>query len=118
MKDLSFSTLIAVFEEILGRGLFWVFVVAAIFVTVCYFYVLLRDRHIGWQKFLVAQLFMPVGAVTAVWFVMAITHSGVGDIGGPIDAIILLAVASIGAIGIAILVYTVGALFVGKGSSN
>jgi hypothetical protein len=30
MKDLTFGTLIAVFEEIFGRGLFWAMVAAAI----------------------------------------------------------------------------------------
>jgi hypothetical protein len=29
MKDLTFGTLIAVFEEIFGRGLFWAMVAAA-----------------------------------------------------------------------------------------
>ena len=33
MKDLTFSTLIAVFEEIFGRGLFWVMVSAAAIIT-------------------------------------------------------------------------------------
>ena len=70
MKDLTVGTLIAVFEEIFGRGLFWAMVGLAAVVTLGYVYVLIRDRKISWHKFLLAQLSMPVGAVLAVWFVL------------------------------------------------
>jgi membrane-associated phospholipid phosphatase len=106
MKDLTFETLIAVFEEIFGRGLFWGMVVAAVVVTLAYLYVLIRDRHISWRKFLLAQLSMPFGAVAAVWFVLVMTSSKLANIGGPIDVIILLMIAAGGAVGAAILVYT------------
>lgn len=111
MKELTFETLIAVFEEIFGRGLFWAMVLAALLVTLAYAYVLMRDRAVSWRKFLLAQLSMPVGAVAAVLFVQAITSSGFSDIGGPVDVIVLLGVAAMGAIGIAILVYTAQSLF-------
>ncbi|MCB2080006.1 MAG: DUF5368 domain-containing protein [Novosphingobium sp.] len=110
MKDLTIGTLIAVFEEIFGAGLFWTMVVAAAVVTLAYFYVLIRDRSVSWQKFLLAQLSMPFGAVAAVLFVQFVTHSGFSDIGGPIDVIVLLAVAAVGAVGMAILVYTAESL--------
>jgi len=110
MEELTFGTMIAVFEEIFGRGLFWGMVIAAVIVTLAYIYVLIRDRSIGWRKFLVAQLFMPVGAVLAVWFVMAMTDSHMADIGGPVDIILLIGIAVVGAIGAAILVYTVESL--------
>ena len=106
MKDLTFGTLIAVFEEVFGRWLFWGMVAAAVLVTLAYLYVLVRDRSINWRKFLLAQISMPVGAVLAVWFVMAVTHSKLTDLGGPIDVIVFLGIAVAGAIGIAILVYT------------
>ncbi|THH38464.1 hypothetical protein E4Z66_02515 [Aliishimia ponticola] len=110
MQDLTFETMIAVFEEIFGRGLFWAMVAVAALVTLAYIYVLIRDRSVSWRKFLVAQLSMPVGAVAAVWFVMGMTHSHLSDLGGPIDVIVFLGVAVMGAIGMAILVYTVEAL--------
>jgi hypothetical protein len=93
MKDLTFTTLIAVFEEIFGRGLFWAMVVAAVAITAAYLYVLVRDRSMSMRKFLLAQL-----------------NSGFSDIGGPIDLIVLLGVASLGAVGIAVLVYTLQSL--------
>ncbi|MCV2882696.1 DUF5368 domain-containing protein [Actibacterium sp. XHP0104] len=110
MKDLTLETLIAVFEEIFGRGLFWAMVGLAVIVTVAYLYVLVRDRAISWHKFLLAQISMPFGAVAAVWFVLFMTQSRLADIGGPIDLIVLLGVAVGGAVGAAILVYTVQSL--------
>lgn len=110
MEQLSFSTMIAVFEEMFGRGLFWTLVAAAVIVTIAYLYVLIRDREMSMRKFLLAQLSMPFGAVAAVVFVQAITNSGLRDIGGPIDLIVLLGIALMGAIGAAILVYTAQSL--------
>lgn len=106
MKEMTFGTLIAVFEEMFGRGLFWVLVAAAVLITLAYIYVLIRDRAISWRKFLLAQLSMPVGAILAVLFVQYITHSGFRDIGGPVDVILMLLIAALGATGMAILVYT------------
>ena len=110
MKDLTLETLLAVFEEIFGFGLFWAMVAVAVIVTLAYLYVLVRDHSISWRKFLLAQIAMPFGAVGAVLFVQAMTSSGFKDIGGPIDVIVLLGVAAMGAIGLAILVYTVQSL--------
>ncbi len=111
MEQLTFGTMIAVFEEIFGRGLFWAMVVAAVVVTLAYFYVLVRDRAMSMRKFLLAQLSMPFGAVAAVLFVQAVTHSGFRDIGGPVDVIVVLGIAAVGAVGAAILVYTAQSLF-------
>jgi len=111
MEQLTFETMIAVFEEIFGRGLFWTMVAAAVVVTVLYVFVLIRDREMSMRKFLVAQLSMPVGAIAAVVFVQQMTNSGLRDIGGPVDVIVLLGVAGMGAVGIAILVYTAQSLF-------
>ncbi len=110
MKDLTFGTLIAVFEEIFGRGLFWAMVAVAVVTTLAYLYVLVRDRSMSMRKFLWAQLSMPLGAVAAVLFVQAVTHSSFRDIGGPVDVIVLLGIAAMGAVGIAILVYTLQSL--------
>ena len=68
MKDLTLETLLAVFEEIFGFGLFWAMVAVAVIVTLAYLYVLVRDHSISWRKFLLAQIAMPFGAVGAVLF--------------------------------------------------
>jgi len=118
MEELTLQTMIAVFEEMFGAGLFWAMVAAAVVITVAYVTVLIRDKRVGMRKFLIAQLFMPVGAVAAVWFVMVMTDSALRDIGGPIDVVLLLGIAAVGAVGAAILVYTVGALFIGPSSED
>jgi uncharacterized membrane protein YhaH (DUF805 family) len=118
MKELTPETLIAVFEEIFGRGLFWAMVAAAVLVTVGYLYVLIRDHRVSWKKFLLAQLSMPFGAVAAVWFVLAMTDSRLADMGGPVDLIVLLGIAVLGAIGAAILVYTLQSLIRGRAEAG
>ena len=117
MKELTFGTLIAVFEEIFGRALFWAMVAAAVLVTLAYVYVLVRDRSVSWRKFLLAQLSMPFGAVAAVLFVQVMTSSHLRDLGGPVDLIVLLGVAGMGAIGAAILVYTLQSLLFKKAAT-
>lgn len=114
MKELTFETLFAVFEEIFGRGLFWVMAAVAALVTLGWLYVLVRDRAVSWRKFLFAQLSMPVGAVLAVVFVMIMTKSRLADLGGPIDLIVMLGIAALGAVGLAILVYTLESLLGSK----
>lgn len=106
MKELTPSTLLAVFTEMFGSGIFWAMVGLAGMITAIYLFVLIRDRKMSMRKFLIAQLSMPFGAVAAVAFVMLITNSQPSDIGGPIDVIVLLGVALAGAVGLAILVYT------------
>lgn len=110
MKQLSFETLIAVFEELYGATLFWALVAVAAIITLGYLYVLVRDRAMSMRRFLWAQLSMPFGAVAAVLFVQQMTHSGFHDLGGPIDWLVILGVAVLGAGGTAILVYTLQSL--------
>lgn len=110
MKEMTLETLFAVFEEMFGVALFWVMVAVAGVITLLYLLVLIRDRAVSWRKFLLAQVSMPFGAVAAVVFVFWATNSGLQDIGGPVDAIVLLGVALLGAVGLAILVYTAQSL--------
>jgi hypothetical protein len=110
MEEFSLRTILAVFEEIFGTGLFWVLVAVAAVFTAAWVYVLVRDRELSMRKYLVAQISMPVGAVAAVAFVLWITNSHLRDIGGPIDGLILLGVAVLGAVGLSIVVYVLQSL--------
>lgn len=110
MEEITLGVMIAVFEEMFGRGLFWTMVAAAALITGAWIYVLIRDRHVSWRKYLLAQVSMPMGAVAAVWFVMARTGSGLRHMGGPLDWLAVLGVAAAGAVGFAILVYVVQSL--------
>jgi hypothetical protein len=107
MEEFSVGTFLAVFEEMFGAWLFWLMVVVAAAITLAWLFVLVRDHGLGMRRFLLAQLSMPVGAVAAVAFVLWITKSRLADVGGPIDWLVLLGVAVLGAVGFAILVYVV-----------
>ncbi len=114
MDEMTLGTLLAVFEEMFGFWIFWAMAILAVIITAGYLYVLVRDRAVSWRKFLWAQLSMPFGAVAAVWFVLRMTESHLADMGGPIDIIVLLGVAVAGAVGLAILVYTLESLLLRK----
>lgn len=115
MQELTFSTLIAVFEEIFGPALFWAMVAAAMLVTLAFLYVVIRDRRIRAVSFLGAELMAPVGALGAILFVQWITSSGFRDIGGPIDLMMVMAIGLAGAGAMMLLTYTVLALVRGWG---
>jgi len=83
MDEMTLGTILAVFEEIFGKGLFWTTVVVAAVITVGYVYVLIRDHAMSMCKFLLVQLCMPIGGVAAVWFVLWVTRSGLTHMGGP-----------------------------------
>lgn len=106
MREITFGVSVAVLEEVFGRGLFWLMIMTAVLVAAAYLYVLFRDRAMGWRKFRLSQFSMPIGAVVAVAFLLSVTHSTFGDIGGAIDIMVFLGAAVVGAVGIAILVYT------------
>ncbi len=105
MEDLSLVTLNAIFQDMFGFWLWWLMVVVAAIVTILLFYIMFRDRRFKPRHFLLAQLTSPFGAVAAVFFVMWQTNSDFSDIGGPIDVIVLLIIAAIGAVGTVILAY-------------
>jgi hypothetical protein len=111
MKELTLETLIAVFEEIFGRGLFWAWwprcdrdarpICSCLSVTA---------RSAGRSS---CWLSCPCPSARC-WrcgSCMAMTDSSIWPIiGGPVDIIVLFGIAAVGAIGAAILVYTAEAL--------
>jgi hypothetical protein len=114
MKELTLSTLLAVFEEIFGTALFWALVVTALIVTLAFVYVLLRDRKLVGSRLLRAELTAPLGAIAAILFVLTITSSGLSDLGGPVDAIVMILIGALGAVGLTILAYVAQAVTEGR----
>lgn len=114
MKELTLETMVAVFQEIFGAALFWAMVAAAVAITAAFLWVLVRDRGLDSRPLVRSALLVPVGAVAAVWFVQQVTASGLADIGGPIDWVVLLAIAVAGGGGLMLLGYTVQALGRGR----
>lgn len=105
MKELTLSTLLAVFEEMFGRALFWGLVAAALLVTVLFVLVLVREHRLESRRFLRAELTAPLGGIAAVAFVFWITNSGPANIGGPIDWVVLAAIALAGGGGLVMASY-------------
>ncbi len=110
MEEFSFRTIIAVFEEMFGAGLFWSLVVIAAMITVAFIYMLFRDRGLDSRRLVRAELAAPLGGIAAVLFVQWITSSGFRDIGGPIDWLVVLGIFVAGSIGLMLLVYVAQAV--------
>ncbi|PWQ94362.1 DUF5368 domain-containing protein [Leucothrix pacifica] len=110
MNELTLSTLLAVFEEMFGRHLFWGLVIACTIIAFLFIYVIIRDNKIEAKRLVRAELWAPVGAAIGIAFVFFITSSNFADIGGPIDVIVLILIAVAGAVGMTILAYIVQSL--------
>lgn len=114
MKDLTLETLIAVFEEIFGRGMFWGMVGLAAVITLLFLWAVWRDGGIRSRRMLRSQLWFLPGAVAMVAFVLFVTHSHLTNIGGPIDWFMLLALGVWGGVGAVMWAYVLGALALGR----
>jgi hypothetical protein len=114
MKELKLQTLLAVFEEMFGTGLFWAMVGVAAIALLAILFVMIRDRGLLARRLVRAELLAPVGGVAAVAFVLAMTNSRPGDVGGPIDWLAVLGVFVAGAGGAVVLTYLFCAAFLGK----
>ena len=98
MKELTVSTLLAVFEEMFGRWLFWALVVLAFAVVIALVFVLIRERRLRARRLLLAELIGIAGGIFAVWLVLAVTSSRLSDLGGPIDVIAMVGIWITGAL--------------------
>jgi uncharacterized membrane protein (DUF441 family) len=105
MKELTLSTILAVFEEMFGRGLFWGLVVLGLGVLAALAVVVLRDRGMRSGRLVLAEIAGVAGGIFAVWLVMFITSSRISDLGGPVDMLVMIGVWLAGAIGTLVAVY-------------
>ena len=112
MKELTFETMIAVFEEIFGAGLFWVLVVLAVLGLAAFLYILVSERSFKSARFKRSELLGIAGGFLAVWFVQMITSSGYSDIGGPVDLILVMLIWLAGAFGTIMVAYTLQGLHI------
>ena len=114
MKELEIGVFVAVFVEMLGPLLFWLMVAAVAVVTLGFVWVLIRDRGLDSKRLVRAQVVGVLGGVAAILFMQWITNSGFQDIGGPVDLMLVASIFVLGAIGAAILAYTVQAVLGGE----
>lgn len=104
MKDMTLETLVAVFLEMMGDG-FWLLVGASVFGLLAILTVMLRERRLVASRFLASEITGLIGGVFAVWLALTVTRSGLGDIGGPVDWLLMALLFALGAIGGTIFAY-------------
>lgn len=104
MKDFDPLVFVAVFQEILG-WLFWPLVVFVILGALALAAVVIRDRGVDSRRLLLAELVGFFGGFAGIWFMLAVTGSHLGDIGGPIDWVLAIAIWAAAAIGATIATY-------------
>lgn len=112
MKDLDIATLLAVFEEMLGWTL-WPLIALAVLATLAFLYVLVRDRGVVPRRLVWAEALGVAGGITAVMVMFAVTSSGLGDLGGPVDWLLVVGIFAMGLIGTAIGAYALFGLLAG-----
>lgn len=105
MKELTLSTMLAVFEEMFGPALFWALVVLAILILGAFVYMLIRDRGLKPVPLLRAEIIGPIGGIASILFVQMITNSGFSDIGGATDVILVFLIFLAGTLGTVMLAY-------------
>ncbi|MCU0889332.1 MAG: DUF5368 domain-containing protein [Rubritepida sp.] len=112
MKQLDLATLVAVFQEMLGWTL-WAIVALAVLATLAFVYVLVRDRGVVARRLVWAEAFGVLGGAAAVMLMFAVTNSGLRDLGGPVDWLLVVGIFAAGLIGSAIGLYALFGLFAG-----
>ncbi len=116
MKDLDLWVFVSVFQEMLGPFL-WVLVGIGALGTAAFLAVLVRDRGLSSRRLVRAELAGILGGVLALVIMWLVTHSGIGDVGGPIDWVLIAVIWTAGALGTAVLAYVALSLF-GPGAAN
>jgi hypothetical protein len=104
MKELDIFVFITVIREILGL-FFWPLIAVIVLGAVSLVYVILRDRRIFGGRLIWSEMVGLIGGFFAIWFTFFITNSSLGEIGGPIDWVLLIVIWVLGAIGGTILAY-------------
>lgn len=120
MKELDPLILIAVFQEMLGP-LLWLLLAVVITGTAAFIALLLRERKIIARRFLWSQAAGLFGGVMSLVIMARVSASGYTDAAGPADWILLALVFGLGAVGTAVLAYTLAGwvqLAIRAGSSH
>lgn len=106
MKELDPLMLLAVFQEMLGP-LLWALLAIVVLGTLAFIVLLARERRIALRRLVWSELAGLFGGVMSLVFMAEVSSSGYSDAAGPADWILLALVFGLGAIGTAVIVYTV-----------
>jgi hypothetical protein len=115
MKELDIAVFVAVFHEMLGP-LLWIGLAVAVLVVVAFAWLVVRDRGLIAARLAWSELVGLVGAVVAVLFMQWVTSSGFSDIGGPIDWVLVAAIALAGFVSATLTAYVGFGVLAGRGA--
>ena len=105
METIELTTLIAVFSEMLGIGL-WALLFIALGTAVAFIALLWREKGVRAQRLLRAQLVGIAGGILALVIMVRVSASGFTDAGGPADWLLIAFVFLLGWVGSTILIYS------------
>ena len=112
MKELDPLVFVAVFQEMLG-WLFWPLVAFIVLGALLIAVVIVHDRGVKARRLVLAELVGIAGGFAAIWLMLAVTNSQLGDLGGPIDWLLAAGIWLAGAIGATVAGYIVLAVVAG-----
>ena len=95
MKEMTLSTLIAVFQEMMGLW-FWVLIAASLIGLVAVVVVAFGERRIDLARFIGSEFIGFLGSIFAIWLALFVTKSSLTDIGGPIDWVTMVVIFVLG----------------------
>jgi len=105
MKELDPLTLIAVFQEMLGP-LLWLLLAVIVIGTLAFLGLLVRERKLVCRRLVWSQAIGLFGGAMSLVIMARVSASGYSDAAGPADWVLIAVVFAAGAIGTAILSYT------------
>ena len=109
MKDLDPLVFWAVFREMLGPWLY-VIIAVAVVATLLFLRAILAEHGLSARRLVWSQVAGLAGGVAALLFMWGITKSSIRDVGGPIDALIVVGIYLVGWAGATMRFYAVAGL--------
>jgi hypothetical protein len=106
MNELDPLVFWAVFREMLGVWLY-VIVAVAVVTTILFLRAILQERGLEARRLIWSQVVGLAGGIAAVAFMFWVTGSSLRDVGGPIDALLTVAIYLAGWGGATMLFYAV-----------
>lgn len=109
MSELDLAVFWSVFAEMLG---FWLYIIIAVAVvtTILFIRAVLQEQGLDFRRFVMSQALGLAGGLAALFFMWWITNSSIRDVGGPIDALLVVGIYLLGWAGATMLFYAVSGL--------
>lgn len=105
MNQLEFSMVWAVMQELFG-GLFYPLLIVVVLLAVAFVALIAKEKKVVCKRYAWAKKVGFIGGFIALILIFAISQSGLGDLGGPIDIIVFVATYIGGFFATSVIVYT------------